>query len=52
MYFSIIILLFLLILCLLFGIWRRHAAIKKVCSLSCEEKCQLLDSILSPYGYV
>ncbi len=52
MYFSIIILLFLLLICFLFGFWRRHAAIKKVCSLSCEEKCSLLDSILAPFGYV
>lgn len=52
MYFSIIILLFLLLICLLFGVWRKHIAIKKVCSLSCEEKCRLLNSILSPFGYV
>lgn len=52
MYFSIIILLFLLLFCFLFGFWRRHAAIRKVCALSCEEKCRLLDSILAPFGYV
>lgn len=52
MYFSITILLFVLLLCLLFGIWRRHTAINKVCSLSCEEKCELLNALLSPFGYV
>lgn len=52
MYFSITILLFLLLIFLFFGIRRRHIAIRKVCSLSCEEKCRLLDSILAPFGYV
>ena len=52
MYFSIIILLFFLLICLLYGVCRKHIAIKKVCSLSCEEKCRLLNSILSPFGYV
>lgn len=52
MYFSIIFLLFLLLLCLLVGMWRRHIAIRRVCSLSCEEKCRLLNDILSPFGYV
>ena len=52
MYFPIIILLFVLLLCLILGLWRRHIAIKKVCSLSCEEKCELLNTILSPFGYV
>lgn len=52
MYFSIIILLISLFLVLLFGIWRRRIAVRKVCSLSCEEKCMLLNDILSPFGYV
>lgn len=52
MYLPIIILLFLLVLCILLGIWHRHIAIKKVCSLSCREKCELLNTILSPFGYV
>ena len=52
MYLPIIILLFVLLLFLLLGIWRRHIAIKKICSLPCEEKCALLNTILSPFGYV
>lgn len=52
MYFSIIILLFLPLIFLLFGIWRRHIAIQKVSSLSCEEKVTRLNDILSPFGYV
>ena len=52
MNFPIIILLLMLLLCLLLGMWRRYIAIKKVCSLSCEEKYTLLNTILSPFGYV
>lgn len=51
MYFSIILLLSVLMLCLLLCILHRNIAIKKVSSLSCKEKCDLLDSILSPFGY-
>jgi len=51
MYFSIIILLILLLFCLFFGIWRRRAAIRKVCGMSCGEKCELSDTLLAPFGY-
>lgn len=50
MYFSIIILLFLLLFCVIPGI-RRRRAVNKVCSLSCEERCTLLNDILAPFGY-
>ena len=52
MYFPIIILLFVILLCLLLGLWHRHIAVKKVCSLSRKDKCELLNTILSPFGYV
>lgn len=50
MYFSVGILLFIL-LCLALCFWRKHCAVKKVCSMSCSEKCKLLTSILTPFGY-
>ncbi len=50
MYFSIGILL-LILLCFVLCSRRRHIAIKKVQSMSCEEKCELISSILTPFGY-
>lgn len=50
MYFSVGISLFIL-LCLALCFWRKHCAIKKVRSMSCAKKCELLTSILTPFGY-
>ncbi len=50
MYFSIGILLFIL-LCFILCSHRRRIAIKKVQSMSCEEKCALISTILNPFGY-
>lgn len=50
MYFSIGI-VFLAILLLVCGICRKRWAVKKVCSLSSREKCELLSSLIAPFGY-
>lgn len=50
MYFSIGILLFVMLFSAL-CFWRKRRAIKKVCSMSCSEKCELLASLLTPFGY-
>ena len=51
MYFSIGIVLFALLLFLCFGICRKRRAVKKVCSMSSKEKCELLSSLIAPFGY-
>lgn len=50
MYFSIGILLFIL-LTLVLCFWRRHWAMKQVCTMEPKEKLALLDTILAPFGY-
>lgn len=51
MYFSIIIIIFLLLFLIVSGTCRRRWAIKKVCSMSCSDKCELFNSLLEPFGY-
>lgn len=51
MYFSIGIILIILLLCIVLGICRRRASIQKVCSLCAEEKCELLSVLIEPFGY-
>lgn len=51
MYFSIGIVLFALLLFFILGTCRKRAAIKKVCSMSSKEKCELLSSLIAPLGY-
>lgn len=51
MYFSIGIVIFALLLIFIFSAGRKRQTVKKVCSLSCEEKVSLLDSLIKPFGY-
>lgn len=51
MYFSISIVIFALLLVFVFATGRRRNAMKKVCSMTCQEKCRLLDDLLAPFGY-
>lgn len=51
MYFSISIVIFALLLVFVFSTCRRRSAMKKVCSMTCQEKCRLLDDLLAPFGY-
>lgn len=51
MYLSIGIILLALILCGFWGFSRRRNAIKKVCSMSSCEKCDLLSNLIAPFGY-
>lgn len=51
MYLFLTVLLIVLLFCFLFTLIRRHCAIKKVCAMSCEEKCKLLQELLAPFGY-
>ncbi|MBD5547232.1 MAG: DUF4474 domain-containing protein [Lachnospiraceae bacterium] len=51
MYFSIIIVIFALLLILVLGTCRKRWAIKKVCSMTSIEKCELLNSLIKPFGY-
>lgn len=51
MYLSIGMILLALVLCVLLGFSRRRAAIKKVCSMSACDKCELLSSLIAPFGY-
>ena len=51
MYLSIGFLLLALVLCVLLGFTRRRSAIKKVCSMSSCDKCELLSSLIAPFGY-
>lgn len=48
-YFSIF--LTAILLCCTLNHWRRLKIVKKVCSMSSHEKCQLLNEIISPFGY-
>lgn len=51
MYFSIIIVIFALLLVFILGICRRRRAIEKVCSMTCIQKCELLNALIEPFGY-
>lgn len=51
MYFSIIIVIFAFLLILVLGACRKRWAVKKVCSMTPIEKCELLNSIIKPFGY-
>ncbi len=51
MYLSIGIVLLALLLLVVFGVCRKRAAIKKVCSMSSCDKCELLSSLIAPFGY-
>lgn len=51
MYFSIIFAMFILLLILILCSCRKRWAIKKVCSMTSSEKCELLNSLVEPFGY-
>lgn len=51
MYFFFSIFCIFALLFLLLNHWRKTYIIKKVCSMSQEEKCQLLNEIIKPFGY-
>ncbi len=51
MYFFAGILIIILLFAIIFGFCRRRMAIKSVRSMSCEEKCCLLNELLQPFGY-
>lgn len=51
MYFSIIFVIFAFLLVFVLAACRRRWAIKKVYSMCCGEKCQLLNSLINPFGY-
>lgn len=51
MYFSLFIIAFILLLSLLISYHKKHAAIKKVCSMTLSEKCIVLNELISPLGY-
>ena len=51
MYFSIGIVLFALLTVIIIGASRRRYALKKLCSMSCKEKCETLNSLIEPFGY-
>ncbi|GFI46816.1 hypothetical protein IMSAGC019_02136 [Lachnospiraceae bacterium] len=51
MYFSIGIVIIALLAVFLFARKRRRQAIKKVCSMTSIEKCELLNSLIEPFGY-
>lgn len=51
MYLFLNILLIFLLFCSIFTLIRRHCAIKKVCAMTCAEKCKLIQELLAPFGY-
>ncbi len=51
MYFSIIFIIFVLLLVIICGTCRKRWAVKKVCSMTSVEKCELLNSLIEPLGY-
>ena len=51
MYFSIVLFLLILLFAVVLGTCRRRNAIQKVCELSHTQKCELLSSLIEPYGY-
>lgn len=52
MYFSIAFVLFALLLVFVLATGRRRWAIKKVYSMCCREKCELLNDLIAPFGYL
>lgn len=51
MYLYIGIILLICILCILLCLLRRKNAIEKVCHMTCEQKCCLMENLLFPFGY-
>ena len=51
MYFSIVFVIFALLLFFVLSSCRRRWAIKKVYSMCCAEKCRLLNTLIEPFGY-
>lgn len=51
MYFSTTIVIFAFLLILILGTCRKRFAVKKVCSMTCMEKCELLNTLIEPFGY-
>ena len=49
LFFGIFFLVLLFFFCL--NHWRRKKIIKKVCALSTEEKCDILNGLIQPFGY-
>ena len=49
LFFGIFFLVLLFFFCINF--WRRKKIIKKICSMSCEEKCELINVLIEPFGY-
>ncbi len=49
LFFGIFFLVLLLFFCINF--WRRKRIIKKVCRMSCEEKCEMMNALVEPFGY-
>ncbi len=49
LYFGIFFVFVLLFFCLNF--WRRKQIIRRVCSMCMAEKCEILDELISPFGY-
>lgn len=41
----------LILLCLIVNHWRKACIIKKVCAMPPEDKCQLLNDMIRPFGY-
>ena len=51
MYLFLSVLLLILLILSVVTLIRRRCAIKKICCMSCEEKCKLLQELLAPFGY-
>lgn len=51
MYFSIITIIFALLVIFILGACRKRRSIKKVCSMTVIEKCELLNALIKPFGY-
>lgn len=51
MYLSIGIVLFALLLAVVICCGRKRAAVKKICSMTITEKCQMLNELIYPFGY-
>ncbi|MCI8327603.1 MAG: DUF4474 domain-containing protein [Lachnospiraceae bacterium] len=51
MYLYIGIIFLICIVCSLFCFLRRKHAAKKVCDMTCEQKCSLIENLLFPFGY-
>ncbi len=49
LFFGILFLILLFFFCI--NHWRRKKIIRKVCAMCMNEKCELLDELLSPFGY-